>query len=96
MPIHNLAKRAKGFSVRLTVRDYEMRNRGTNAYHSRITKATLCELSLVEDPCNADCVILSREPYRDATAGYVKAAGAHLDAIAQKLQTLSKLAGALK
>jgi hypothetical protein len=90
-----LAAKAVGFSINFGVRDYSVVNKGRPDYYATVTKAVLNEISLVLTPCNPDCIILAREPYHDVTTAYVKALHAHTDLMIRKLETLSKLAGAI-
>jgi hypothetical protein len=55
------AARATGFSVSFGLLEYEIRNKGRDDYHARVSKARLDEISLVLNPANRACVIRSRE-----------------------------------
>jgi hypothetical protein len=55
------AARATGFSVTFGVLEYEIKNKGRDDYHARVSKARLDEISLVLNPANRACIIRSRE-----------------------------------
>jgi len=76
-----IADRAAGFSVAFGVVEYEIKNKGRADFYSAISKANLTEISLVRNPVNPECVVLTRERiprihdefFGNAAAAFVKA-----------------------
>jgi len=76
-----IADRAAGFSVAFGVVEYQIKNKGRGDFYSAISKANLTEISLVRNPVNPECVVLTRERipkihdefFGNAAAAFVKA-----------------------
>jgi hypothetical protein len=65
-----LARRAGGFSIAVTVRAYDLRDTGNANVHAVITSASLENISLTDTPANVHALVMNRYPVPAATKFY--------------------------
>lgn len=80
----------KAFSVGCKLEAYEIIGKGKTAY-AQVTRASLTELSITNNPCNVETVVVTRAPYNpiDLTP-FIKAQAAYTDTIVQKFAAIQR------